>query len=166
MLKTNTTVSLISITSPEVPTAGFELFLSRRWSKYIFLYFLPSGKLFGTESNFTLILKKVLLLPCPPWVSSSPQLRIQHVADFSSQHCLWVFSSILEFIEVFQGASEHVQLGPLFNSFRLVRTNCPCRLDFHLHSLCFHCSSPLCCHPCRHERTQEEDWVKLKEIPW
>ena len=52
MLKTNTTVSLISITSPEVPTAGFELFLSRRWSKYIFLYFLPSGKLFGTESNF------------------------------------------------------------------------------------------------------------------
>lgn len=49
MLKTNTTVSLISITSPEVPTAGFELFLSRRWSKYIFLYFLPSGKLFGTD---------------------------------------------------------------------------------------------------------------------
>ena len=162
MLKTNTTVSLISITSPEVPTAGFELFLSRRWSKYIFLYFLPSGKLFGTESNFILISKKVLLLPCPPWVSSSPQLRIQHVADFSSQHCLWVFSSIFEFLEVFQGAStasEHVQLGPLFNSFGLVQTNRPCRLDFHLHSLSLFLSLFSCM--LSSLSTWKEDWVKL-----
>ena len=35
MLKTNTTVSLISITSPEVPTAGFELFF---FSKMVVIY--------------------------------------------------------------------------------------------------------------------------------
>ena len=66
---------------------------------------------------------------------------------------------------LYQGASEHVQLGPLFNSFGLVRTHCPCRLDFQLHSLCFHRSSPLSCHPCRHERTQEEIESNFKKSP-
>ena len=49
-LKKTSTVSLLTLR--EVPVAGFEIKLTRKWGKYIFLYFLPAGIQHCTRPSF------------------------------------------------------------------------------------------------------------------
>ena len=64
-LKRSKSVSYISLTSAEVSTAGFQLKLVRRWTKYIFLYFLPAGKICKKERFNTIVCQVPLLLFLP-----------------------------------------------------------------------------------------------------